>query len=176
MMMIGLCFGTTDGTILLQRAFCWKRSAYAFDTETYDEFWCKHPAVLDRIEAEASSDTPLLDFVTCMRDLEAKYGPFGRKHEAAVKVKIGGDALGFDWGHISIEMYKAGFMRHAQEMFSDYVPSFDPTDQMRGMTVAEKARVMTDVTAPHDHWAVSDATRIFQIACGVAKVMAARSI
>jgi len=228
-LMIGLCFGRVDGTVLLQRAFCWPVPKPAeFDRKTWEEFWLKYPNVIARIDEEAKkTQTPLADFLECLMDLEKKYGPFGKDAPSTI-MRYVSDNPGGDIGSINTAIYqlargiatirdvkavserlvkdapsdvynemlvnkalepllegvpaeasqpraqeilaKQG-ARVLNEMFARYVPTDDPTERERAMTNEEKAHVATYIQAPHSHWAVDDATQIFQRACGVASVL-----
>lgn len=176
-LMIGVCVGLADGRVLERQAFCWKVKPQreAFDGTTWDEFWCKHVDVLERIYANAI-DNPLGAFVDFMTRLEATYGPFGRKHKKQVYFRFCGDNLPYDLGHISVDMAKAGYHFHVQEMFSDYVTACDPTERMRTMPRDVCDRITRACTAPHDHWAVSDATRNYELMVGVLKWMATQGL
>jgi len=172
-LMIGVCVGLGNGTVLEKAAFCWKIKAERenFDATTWDEFWCKHVDVLERIYANAT-DNPLGEFVAFMQRLEAKHGPFGRKHKKKVNFRFCGDNLPYDLGHISIAMAKAGHRFHVQEMFDDYVSACDPTERLRLMTPARRASITRECKAPHDHWAVNDATRNYELMVGTLRLAA----
>ena len=169
---IGACFGTSDGTILLQRAFCAKvPTPEAFEKRCWVEFWVKFPAVLARIDAE-SVDDPIGDFRTWALALQSKYGPFGRRFKATTEFRLVSDNPAYDIGMMNLEFFKHGFTHSLAEMFDDYVPTDDPSERVRGLTAEQRARVEALCTAPHDHWPVNDATRIFQQRCAFESVVA----
>jgi len=169
---IGACFGTSDGTILLQRAFCAKvPPPEAFEKRCWAEFWVKFPAVLARIDAE-SVDDPIGDFRTWALALQSKYGPFGRRFKATTEFRLVSDNPAYDIGMMNLEFFKHGFTHSLAEMFDDYVPTDDPSERVRGLTAEQRARVEALCTAPHDHWPVNDATRIFQQRCAFESVVA----
>jgi hypothetical protein len=62
------------------------------------------------------------------------------------------------------------------EIFDDYVPTDDPSEQICHMTPAQKQLVEGHVTAVHDHWPVSDATHIYQERCGIKRVAEATTV
>ncbi len=169
MLMIGICFGTADGKIILTYPFCWMIESVEFDPITMAEFWSKHPAILEDIKREGKY-SPMADFIECLKELEHNYGPFGREFEKEVVLRFISDEGGYDFGHISIEMFKHGVKRHLQEFFSDFVPSVNPTERLKTLSATDKATVMAQVTAPHDHWAVNDATRNYQMMVAIDKL------
>jgi len=169
---IGACFGTADGTILLQRAFCAKvPPVEAFEQRCWSEFWTKFPAVLARIDAE-SVDDPIGDFRAWALALQSKYGPFGRRFKTTTEFRWVSDNPAYDVGMINLEFFKRGFTHSLAEMFDDYVPTDDPSERVRMLNAALKARVAARCTAPHDHWPVNDATQIFQQRCALDAVEA----
>jgi len=165
---IGVCFGSADGTVIEQRAFCAKVPVPEdFDEDCWNEFWSKHTDVLDRIDA-AATPTPFEDFYAFLLELESKYGPFGRKYTDKVRFKYLSDNPGYDIGHLSVLAYQHNKRLHLQEMFTDYVNVADPTEQIRGLPAVEQARVKKACEhVPHDHWPVNDATKIFHMQCAV---------
>jgi hypothetical protein len=171
---IGVCFGKWNGEIIEQRAFCSPvPPSEKFDKKCFDEFWSKHPAVLERINKE-SSEEMIPKFHAWLVSLESKYGPFGRKFRESVVFKLVSDNPAYDIGMINLEFFKHGFSRSMAEMFSDYVPTDDPSEQVRGLTSGEKVSVYAAVTAEHDHWPANDATHIFQQRCAVEEVFISR--
>ena len=62
------------------------------------------------------------------------------------------------------------------EMFDDYVPTDDPSEQIAHMTPLQQQLVEKHVTAPHDHWPVNDATQIYQQRVGIKRVADATTI
>ena len=168
---IGACFGTSDGTIIEQRAFCAKvPPAENFDPKCWSEFWSKYPEVLKRING-AATGAPITLFHHWLLELQIRFGPFGRKHKDKVNFKLVSDNPAYDIGMINLEFFKLGLTRSMAEMFDDYVPTDDPSEQVRAMTADQKKRVDAFIKAPHDHWPVNDATQIFQQRCGIAAVL-----
>lgn len=168
---IGSTFGSMDGTIIEQRAFCSHvPPKEEFEPDCWDNFWSKHTPVLERIESEAV-DEPILEFYLWLGSLEQRFGPFGRKHKDKVRFVLISDNPGYDIGMINLEFFKRGIELPIAEMFDDYVSTDDPTEQMIGLSMEQKIEVSKSVTAPHDHWPVNDATEAFQMRCGIQKVL-----
>ena len=228
-LMIGGCFGRSDGTILEQRHFCWSVPPQAeFEKHCVDTFWHKYPQVLERIAANAS-EAPFTEFLEWVEHLRATYGPFERGDDGCT-LEISSDNAGFDIGELN--RLKADYKRGErllhiasalkeladdaegtdavgraadlraqsaaicelvprellssytarvviarfddaplEEAFGLYVPTVNPNERERGLTDGQKRRVAEFITAPHSHWAVDDATQIFQRHCGVAAVL-----
>ena len=166
---VGAVFGTTDGTVLAQADFCSTvPPPEQFEPDCWQRFWSQHPAILERINANATEDH-IGKFHTWLLDLEKRYGPFGRKHAEAggAKLKLVSDNPGYEWGMLSHEFFKLGKRKWIGEMFDDYVPTEDPTQQMRGLTPAQKAVVRAAEETPHDHWPVNDAKRTYEQMCAI---------
>lgn len=166
---IGVCVGWSDGTIIEQRAFCTQvPEKEGFEQVCWESFWCKHPDILVRIHQNAMANH-VSAFHAWMLDLEKRHGPFGRKHaeSGGVKFKLVTDNPGYDIGLINLEFFKLGHKRPVSEMFDDYVPTSDPSEQSRGLTPLQKKIMNSFMVTPHDHWPVNDATRTFEQMCGV---------
>jgi len=168
---VGLCFGKDDGTIIEKRAFCSKvPPPEKFEKHCWEQFWSKFPEQLARIDACAVDDH-IGKFHAFLLELEQKYGPFGRKHNREVELRLVSDNPGFDISRINFEFYRRGFPVALAEMFSDYVPTDDPTEQERGLTQRQAALVQSFITAPHDHFPSNDAAQIYQRMCAVKLVL-----
>jgi hypothetical protein len=170
---IGVCFGTPDGTVLDARAFCGRVPEQSgFDAYCWSSFWSKFPDVLARIDSEAQDDHVL----ACYRwlcELEAKYGPFGRRHAAQRKLVLLSDNPAYDFGVLGAEIAHLrgrAVARPISEMFDDYVPTDDPGEQLTFASAEQRERVFSYVTAPHDHYPANDATQIFQMRAGIRAV------
>lgn len=171
---IGVCFGKSDGTIIEQRAFCDKVPAREmFEERTWNEFWCKFPEILAKINENAIPNH-IVAFRDYLVELEKKYGPFGRKHKDKVVFKLLSDNPAYDIGLINLEFYKNKIKFPMAEMFDDYVSTNDPSQQIRMMTSGQKKKVEKYITVSHDHWPVNDATGIFQTQCGIKAVLASK--
>jgi len=230
LLQIGACFGSADGSVIETGSWCWPVPASEkFDARTYEEFWSKHPAILERIDRESKSEpTPFTSFLAWLKRIEQRYGPFGKGVKEAQRLRWVSDNPAFDISEINVnivlftqalkafraytktakptETYinsnslardldnlatllegqvptelktsdtaRAVIEAHGgkplSEMFTGYVPCDDPTEVERGLTPAQRARVESFITAPHDHWAVNDATQHFQRWCGVQAVL-----
>ena len=151
---IGVTFGSKDGTIIKQAAFCSRvPKPEEFHPRTWSEFWVKHQPILERINA-AATDNPIQEFNDWVRDLEKQYGPFGRKHKQKVRFNLITDNPGCDIGRINVALMLKVDPKHPglAEMFDDYASTEDPTEQVKGMTPDQVREANRLVTAPHDHW------------------------
>lgn len=172
---IGVCFGEEDGTILKTAMFAKPvPGVEEFDKKCWDDFWSKNQDVLVEI-GKHGTDNHIQKFREWLAALEIEYGPFGRKHQDSVKLKLASDNPAYDLGHIMVEFNKIGIPRGVAECFDDYVPTDDPSEQERGLTKAERAEAHSFVTAKHTHNPVDDATGIFQLLCGVKHVLEKRA-
>lgn len=168
---IGSTFGKKNGEILHRRAFCRVPVIEDFDPETWEQFWHQFPDVLERIKKEAI-DNHVAEFRVWVLSLEKIYGPFGRKHNDKVKFKLLSDNPSYDYLRVA-----NGFRdlnpknKPMAEMFSDYVKTEDPTEQMKGMTLAQQAEVMKQVKTTTTHWPVDDATKVFEMWCAIKRVL-----
>lgn len=168
---VGACFGKSNGTIIEQPAFCSKVPPQeGFDPVCWSTFWHKFPKTLERIDKEAIPNH-IEALHTWLLNLETKYGPFGRKHKDKVVLRLLSDNPAFDIGMINLEFNKAGLPRPMAEMWDDYVPTDDPTEQVRGLTEEQMVVVNSFITCENNHWPVDDATRIFQMRCGITAVL-----
>lgn len=175
---IGACFGTEDGTVLSTMQ-CAKRvqDEVDYDAKTWSEFWSKLPEVRARINTYAQ---PQFDHIVMFRDwlqvLQATYGPFGRKHQAVTKLSLASDNPAYDFGHIMLAFKERGFERGVAEMFDDYVPTDDPSEQEAALSPTERDEARSRITAQHTHEPVEDARAVFQHLCGVRRVLADRRL
>lgn len=166
---VGAVLGTTDGKVLEEGVFCdTVPPPEKFEPACWDRFWSQHPAALARIN-ENATEKHIEKFHTWLLDLEKKYGPFGRKHAEAggAKLKLVSDNPGYEWGFLSREFEKLKKPKWIAEMFDDYVPTEDPSQQMRGLTPEQKATVRAAEKTPHDHWPLNDAKRTYEQMCAI---------
>jgi len=169
---IGMVLGTGDGRVLATRAFCGRASPFGIDERTWKEFWIKYQHVLERIASEAVDDH-IGAMYNWLVSLEKLFGPFGRSNKHNVDLHIVSDNPAYDIGRINLELYKRGYRTSLAEMFKDYVPTDDPTEQIRGLTADRRAQVKTWIKTPHTHWPVDDAMRTYEQRCGVEAVIKA---
>ncbi len=187
---IGAVFGDNEGNIIRSAIFCSKvpeammqalkkgeplkddapeLQGDTFEMECFNDFWLNHKAILERIDAAADGDC-VEKFREWLLTLERDFGKFGRKFKKTVDFKLVSDNPGYDISKINCEFYRRGFELPLQEMFSDYVSVSDPSEQIRHMHPAQRIDLLEYVTALHDHWPLNDATRIYQIMCGIEMV------
>ena len=169
---IGVCFGDTKGNVLVCRAFCGHVPPIEdFDRECYNDFWINYPDVLKRINNEATYN-PIARFHEFLVSLEHQYGPFGRAHRDRVHMKLVSDNPAYDIGMINLEFFKNGYPLPMAEMWNGgYVPTDDPSEQIRGLTAEQKAQVEKFITATHSHFPSDDAMKIYQQRCGIKSVL-----
>lgn len=174
---IGVCFGTSDNVVLDSRAFCSRvPDPSGFEPRCY-KFWSEFPDVLARIDTEAAASAdqraPALQFASWLADIEQRYGPFGRAHQSERELRLVSDNPAYDLGVIgqSLSVLVGGEAKPVAEMFSDYVPTDDPTEQVRFATPEQRAAIDAFVTAPHDHYPANDAKEIYQMRCGIEVVL-----
>jgi hypothetical protein len=175
---VGVVFGLQNGTVLESRAFCSKAEPSDFDPETLEWALKAMPEAMARINNEAISNhmRALFDY---LMDLQTRYGPFGRKHKDTVHLRFCSDNPAYDMHWISTEFHKmfGDESTTVAEMFDDYCPTDDPTEQERFLLPEERRYVEDCVKrVPHDHYPLNDAMQIYVRQCALEVVAQRRSL
>jgi len=171
---IGACFGTDDGVVIQNQIFAKKAiDEVDYDDKTWAEFWKNMPGIRENINALAIPDH-IRAFHDWLVMIERTYGPFGRRHQKTVKFRLASDNPAYDFGHIMVAFHEHGYDRGVAEMFDDYVPTDDPTEQEAGLTEEERKEAHGFARVAHTHDPRDDAAAIFQLLCGVRHVLKKR--
>jgi hypothetical protein len=164
---VGVCFGTADGRMLHKWAFCGRvPDKEKFEKRCWDEFWVNYPEQLKLID-ESATENHISALHARFLWLQKQYGPFGRKHRKTVSFRWCSDNGPYDFGMVNLEFSKLGLPTTCAEMFDDYVPTDDPTEQEAKLTQKQQALIALCITVPHDHCPWNDAAQHYQRLCGV---------
>lgn len=167
---IGARVGYADGTVIASRKFCQSIPREKFEKKCWDDFWVNNMKSLEIIEKESAKTSKLgiiREFYKFLFDIEQVHGPFGRKHRDEVIFRLVSDNPVYDIGSINDEFIKCGIDRKMAEMFSDYVPTDDPSEQIACLTPSQLKFVKSFVKTEHTHDPEDDAAGIYELWCGV---------
>lgn len=169
---------TDENGVVLEKA-CFSKS---FNDSDFDEstgrFWSNHQDVLVRISENAKT-SPLVwrDVIEFVHSLETKYGPFGRKFANEREFRWICDNPAYDIGQINLMMHLEDKKNPPlAEMFTEYVPTSDPTEQYRTLLDDEKEFVDSQLKSPHSHYPTEDALRDIEMYVAIQKVLEARKL
>ena len=173
---VGLVLTNGAGVVLEEKCFSTAGATWLFDWRTM-LFWADHPAILERID-ENSRDSPLtaeaLD--QWLRDINVKYGPFGRQHSRKRQFRWICDNPAYDIGQVNLLLSRTfPESKPLAEYFDDYVPTSDPTEQYEGLLKAEKDIVDEQLVTPHSHYPTEDAKRDIEMYVAIRSVLARRN-
>lgn len=173
---VGIVLAKSDGTIVDDVCFS---NAVDVESDQFDDstrgFWRQFPGALGRINANARH-RPLVwsnvwQHLVLMNDA---HGPFGRQHEAVRKFRWICDNPAYDIGQVNLMFYQTGRNYSLAEMFGDYVPTSDPTEQYETLLDAEKAWVDAQMRTEHSHFPVDDAQRDIEMMVAIREVLERR--
>lgn len=166
-----------EGQVLEQACFSTSFVDADFDEST-GRFWSDHPDILVRI-SENSKTSPLVwrDVIAFVHSLETKYGPFGRKFAKEREFRWICDNPAYDIGQINLMMHlEDKTAPPLAEIFTEYVPTSDPTEQYQTLLDDEKEFVDSQLKTPHSHYPTEDALRDIEMYVAIQKVLEARKL
>ena len=133
---IGICAGTVTGNIIVRRRIDVKlHRSKSFDTNTWDNFWCKNKKILEIIQEHPLEESAaVIEFINVIDDLEDNY-----------KVIIISDNPVFDIGFLNY--YLAFYINRLPLQYDKegvFRPIYDTDSYTRGVLRKNYNNIYTD--------------------------------
>jgi hypothetical protein len=153
---IGLCAMDENGVILKKRRWCIEVEDSAFGIECKEQFWDKHPELLQMIKKEAKPEgEQIKDFVEFYDSVHKDLGI------EETQIKMVGDNPEFDYGsmnHLVKKHCNRSPLRYTTK--EKYRPIRDIGEATWSLGVGEIIEKKTEELAKHDHNPENDAESI----------------
>ena len=133
---IGICAGTITGEIIVHRRIDVKlHRSKSFDTNTWDDFWCKNKKILEIIQEHPLEEcAAIIEFINIIDILEDDY-----------KVIIISDNPVFDLGFINYYLaYYINRLPLQYDKYGSFRPVYDTDSYSRGVLGKNYNNIFTD--------------------------------